>query len=67
MHTVQADTDTEVTELTEEEMLESLDVEARKLLGMSGEEFARKWRAGELRDHADPQVIQVAMLLPDAW
>lgn len=42
-----------------------LDRQARQYLGMSGEEFARAWEAGELDQRADrPEVMRVAMLLP---
>lgn len=43
-----------------------LDRQARKYLGISGEEFARRERAGELEglDHAE--VARIAMLLPYA-
>ena len=37
-----------VQELTEVEILELIDQRARFLLGMSGEEFMRRYRAGEL-------------------
>jgi hypothetical protein len=54
-------------ELSEEEARQMLDRESRRLLNVSGEEFARRWYAGEYRDSEDPDVTQVAMLLPDAW
>lgn len=41
-----------------------LDRQARKHLGMSGEDFVRKYEAGEI-EHADrADVIRVAMLIP---
>lgn len=43
-----------------------LDRQARKYLGMSGEEFARRYRAGQLPDPNRADVIRVAMLLPYA-
>lgn len=42
-----------------------LNRQARRYLGMSGDEFARAWHAGELDEKADsPAVMRVAMLLP---
>lgn len=58
---------TDVVELAPEEASKMLDREARRLLNVSGEEFARRWYAGEYRDCEDPNITQVAMLLPDAW
>ena len=37
-----------VQELTNEEILQLIDQRARFLLGISGEEFMRRYRAGEL-------------------
>lgn len=37
---------------------------ARRELGISGEEFLRKWEAGEFKDPDRPDVMRVAMLLP---
>lgn len=39
------------------------DERAQRLLGMSGEEFRRRWEAGEL-DPNDDNVLRLAMLLP---
>lgn len=60
-------TTTETDELTEQEMRAMLDREARRVCGISGEEFTRKWFEGGFKENTDPQVTQVAMLLPDAW
>jgi hypothetical protein len=44
-----------------------LDREARRYLGISGEEFLRRWRNGEYAsDPEQPGVVDVAMLLPFA-
>lgn len=52
-------------EVSREEGRAVLDRQARQYLGMSGEEFARAWEAGELDQRADrPEVMRVAMLLP---
>jgi hypothetical protein len=40
-----------------------LDRQARKYLGMSGEEFVRKYRAGEIEDTDRTDVLRVAMLI----
>ncbi len=57
-----------VPELTAEEMWERFDRIARARLGMSGEEFIRKYDAGEI-DVDDPEIhsdaIVLAMLLPN--
>ena len=39
------------------------DRQARRLLGMSGEEFARKWKQGDFPDPDRPEIMRVAMLL----
>lgn len=43
-----------------------LDRQAQKYLGMSGDEFARKYRAGQIPDPDRSEVVRVAMLLPYA-
>ena len=35
-----------------------------KYLGMSGDEFVRRYRAGEIEDADRSDVIRVAMLIP---
>ena len=40
-----------------------LDRQARALLGMSGEEFSRKYYAGEIEDPDRSEVVRVSMLL----
>jgi hypothetical protein len=41
------------------------DAAARRHLGMSGDEFLRRWDAGEFADDPDrPEVIEVAMMVP---
>jgi hypothetical protein len=56
-------TDTEIRELDREAGSELLDEQARKYLGISGEEFMRRWYAGEIEADDDPHVMRVAMLL----
>lgn len=41
-----------------------LDREARRYLGMSGEEFARRYRAGKVSDLDHAGVARVSILLP---
>jgi hypothetical protein len=56
-------TDTEIRELDHEAGRELVDEQARKYLGISGEEFRRRWEAGEVDADDDPDVMRVAMLL----
>jgi hypothetical protein len=56
-----------IKELTAEEGRELFDKAARYYLNMSGEEFIRKWEAGEFGDPDDrPEVMHLVMLLPFA-
>lgn len=41
-----------------------LDRQAKKYLGMSGQEFVRRYRAGEIEDADRSDVARVAMLIP---
>lgn len=50
--------------ITKAEGVTLLDRQARKYLGMSGQEFSRKYRAGELTYDDHPDVVRVAMLIP---
>lgn len=52
-------------ELSAAESRAAFDRIARRNLGMSGEEFLRKWHAKEFGDDPDsqPRVMRVAMLL----
>ena len=51
--------------LSDEAWAEMLDRQARKLLGMSGEEFARRYRAGDLdHDEKHSEIVRLSMLLP---
>ena len=52
-------------ELTREEGRRLFDEHARRFLGMSGDEFQRRYQAGEL-DPDDDNVLRVALLLPFA-
>ncbi len=57
-----------IRELTEDEAWQLFDENARYYLGISGEEFLRRWDAGEYRDNDyrpdHTAIIEVAMLLP---
>ncbi len=54
--------------LTPEQSAEEFDRRARRLMNMSGEEFVRRWEAGEFRDKLDhpehPEILDLVMLLP---
>jgi len=50
--------------ITRAEGKKILDRQARKQLGMSGEEFVRKYRAGELGDYDHFAVTRVSLLIP---
>jgi hypothetical protein len=50
-------------ELTAEEARAVFDERAQRLVGMGGEEFRRRWEAGEL-DPDDDRVLRLVMLLP---
>jgi hypothetical protein len=58
-------TETIAEELTPEQADAQLDARAQRYLGISGEEFKRRWVAGELDADAS-EVTRVAMLLPGA-
>lgn len=55
----------EVEEVTRAEGRAILDRAARRSLGVSGEEFLRRWDAGEYENY-DPDAVEVAMLIPFA-
>jgi hypothetical protein len=52
-------------DLTEEQAAALFDREARRYLGMSGQEFIAAWESGKFDDDPDqPDVMYLAMLLP---
>jgi hypothetical protein len=56
-----------IRELSDEEGRELFDRQARRYLNMSGEEFIRRWDAGEFDEGPEnPAVVRLAMLLPFA-
>jgi hypothetical protein len=54
----------DVKQISRREGSELLDRQARKYLGMSGEEFKRQYRAGTIEDSERSEVIRVSMLIP---
>jgi hypothetical protein len=56
----------EVGEATRAEGKAMLNRAAREILNISGDEFLRRWDAGEYEDLDDPAVTRVAMLIPFA-
>lgn len=50
-------------EATEEEWQAMVEKNAQHYLGISAEEFTRKWRAGEFENPDRPEVLSVGMLL----
>ena len=63
-------TESEIRWLTPEEGRDLFDAEARRVMGMSGEEFIRRWEAGEYREIADTSgnlhIMRLAALIPFA-
>ena len=53
-----------VHELTRDEGLEVFDKASRHYLGISAEEFLRRWDAGEFADDDRTEVVSVWMMLP---
>ncbi len=49
---------------TFDDLLAALDAAAREYLGISGEDFRTKWEAGEFVDDPNPDIMNVAILLP---
>lgn len=69
MHNHAGTTENQIRELTDEEARKLFDRSARHYLGISGEEFLRRWDAGYYDDPDDrtknpPEVMEVASLLP---
>jgi hypothetical protein len=57
-----------VRKLDQFQWCELVDRAAQRELGISGEEFVRKLKAGEFGDaDNDPRVMRLAMLLPSGW
>ncbi|HYB24656.1 MAG TPA: hypothetical protein VED41_12715 [Solirubrobacteraceae bacterium] len=54
----------EIRELGPAEWAQRVDEQARKRLGIIGEEFERRLRAGEIDIDDSPEITRVAMMLP---
>ncbi|HUG16928.1 MAG TPA: hypothetical protein VMM78_18110 [Thermomicrobiales bacterium] len=54
----------EIVELTPEEGRQLFDERARELVGMSGEEFLRKWDASEIEDPDRSHIVRLVMMIP---
>lgn len=54
----------QVRELSEEEAREIFDRITQREMGMSGEEFLKRWHAGKYRDNGELGLTHVVMLLP---
>jgi hypothetical protein len=59
-----ARTDNQIRELSPEQWDQRVDEQARKRLGMSGEEFERRLNAGEIDVDDSPAITRIAMMLP---
>ena len=57
-------TENEIHELGSEEWAQRVDERARRHLGMSGAEFERRLKAGEIDIDESPAVTRIAMMLP---
>lgn len=56
--------DVTIQYISPQEGTELLDRQARKYLGMSGEEFKRRYREGTIEDPERADVLAIAFLLP---
>jgi hypothetical protein len=54
----------EFEEITKDESWQVFDEAAHRLLGKSGEDFAREWDDGRYADDDEVAVMKVAMLRP---
>jgi hypothetical protein len=59
-----ARTDSQIRELSPEQWDQRVDEQARKRLGMSGEEFERRLNAGEIDIDDSLAITRIAMMLP---
>ncbi len=63
--------DNEIREISKEEGREMLDAQTRKYLGISADEFIKRWDSGHYGDPDDrtkngPEIMYIASLLPIA-
>jgi hypothetical protein len=54
----------EIVELSDDEARELFDRRARQTLGMSGDEFLRRWDAGEIADPDRTEIVELVLLIP---
>lgn len=55
----------QIHEMTREESRSLFDRQVRLALDMSGDEFLRKWDAGEFGEDTDrPEIMRLALLIP---
>ena len=54
----------EIREIADEEAQRIFDRNARKYLGMSGDEFLRKWDAGEIEDPDQTHNVRQVLMTP---
>jgi len=50
--------------LSRKEGRKLLDRQAKRFLGMSGQEFVRKWNEKEFKNPDRPEILQLAFLIP---
>ncbi len=50
--------------LSAEEARALFDERARKIAGMSGEDFVRRWEAGEIEDADDSELMALVLMIP---
>ena len=59
--------DDQIRELTREQGVALLDKHARRVLGVSAEEFVRLWESGHFDDDPDqPELMRLVALIPFA-
>lgn len=69
MERAESKVNSETPEMSREEGREMIDRQARRYLDISGDEFIRRWDAGEFGDPDDrsknhPAVMRLGMLVP---
>ena len=64
--TLEPDTLPEIEYITAEEGVKLFDELAHEYLGISGDEFIRRYRAGKIDDLCDPDVAMLVIITPFA-
>jgi hypothetical protein len=54
----------DIRDVSADEAGEIFDRQARKYLGMTGEEFLRKWDAGEIHDPDQAHIVRQVLMIP---